>query len=174
MSATIRSLGAKKYEDGRSIAEDTIGKALAAELRPRSFVKPGTVLQTAAGELEKTHNVRRIFHVACVAGSIGAGLSTTLQNIEMSMDNVLKAISAEKRYRSALVPLLGTGQSGFPVVRVAPLLVKRTLAFFRENPKSPLREVYFLAYSEGDLETLRSAIKEFSSVEPAEEDKSGN
>ncbi len=174
VSATIRSLGAKRYEDGRSIAEDTIGKALAAELRPRSFVKPGTVLQTVAGELEKTHNVRRIFHVASVAGSIGAGLSTTLQNIEMSMDNVLKAISAEKRYRSALVPLLGTGQSGFPVVRVAPLLVKRTLAFFRENPKSPLREVYFLAYSEGDLETLRSAIKEFSSVEPVEEDKSGN
>ncbi len=103
---------------------------------------------------------------------MGAGLSTTLQNIELSMDNVLKAISGAKRYRSALVPLLGTGQGGFPVARVAPLLVKRTLAFFRENPKSPLCEVYFLAYSEGDLETLRTAIKEFSSVEPVEEEKS--
>jgi len=171
VSATIRSLGARKNEDGRSIAEDTIGKALAAELRPRSFVKPATVLQTHAGELEKTHNVRRIFHVASVAGSIGAGLSTSLSNIELSMDNVLRAISAGKRYRSALAPMLGTGQGGFPVVRVAPLLVKRTLAFFRENPKSPLREVYFLAYSEGDLEILRNTIKEFSSVEPVEEEK---
>jgi ADP-ribose pyrophosphatase len=171
VSATIRSLGARKYEDGRSIAEDTIGKALAAELRPRSFVKPGTVLQTHAGELEKTHNVRRIFHVASVAGSIGAGLATSFSNIELSMDNTLRAISAAKRYRSALVPMMGTGQGGFPVGRVAPLLVKRTLAFFRENPKSSLREVYFLAYSAGDLEILRNAIKEFSSVEPVEEEK---
>ena len=174
VSATIRSLGARKHEDGRSIAEDTIGKALAAELRPRSFVKPGTVLQTHAGELENTHNVRRIFHVASVAGSIGSGLSSSLSNIEISMDNVLKTISAGKRYRSALVPMLGTGQGGFPVGRVAPLLVKRTLAFFRENPKSPLREVYFLAYSEGDLEILRNAIKEFSSIEPVEEEKPDN
>ena len=171
VSATIRSLGARKYEDGRSIAEDTIGKALAAELRPRSFVKPGTVLQTPAGELEKTHNVRRIFHVASVAGSIGAGLATSFSNIELSMDNILRAISAAKRYRSALAPMLGTGQCGFPVGRVAPLLVKRTLTFFRENPKSPLREVYFLAYSAGDLEILRNAIKEFSSVEPVEKEK---
>ncbi len=171
VSATIRSLGARKTEDGRAIVEDTIGKALAAELRPRSFVKLGTVLQTHAGELERTHNVRRIFHVACVAGSIGSGLSTSLSNIELSMDNVLKAISSAKRYRSALAPMLGTGQGGFPVARVAPLLVKRTLAFFRENPKSPLREVYFLAYSAGDLDTLRNAIKEFSAVEPVEEEK---
>ena len=171
VSARIRSLGARKHEDGRSIADDTIGKALAAELRPRSFVRPGTVLQTHAGDLEKTHNVRRIFHVASVAGNIGAGLSSSLSNIELAMDNVLRAISARGRYRSALVPMLGTGQGGFPVVRVAPLLVKRTLAFFRENPKSPLREVYLLAYSEGDLEILRSAIKEFSAVEPVEEEK---
>lgn len=173
VSARIRSLGARKHEDGRSIAEDTIGKALAAELRSRSFVRPGSVLQTHAGELEKTHNVRRIFHVASVAGNIGAGLSSSLSNIELAMDNVLRAISARKRYRSALVPMLGTGQGGFPVVRVAPLLVKRTLAFFTENPKSSLREVYLLAYSEGDLEILRSAIKEFSSVEPVEEEKPG-
>ncbi len=172
VSATIRSLGARKHADGRSIAEDTIGKALAGELRSRSFVKPGTVLQTHAGELEKTHNVRRIFHVAAVAGGIGAGLSTSLSNIELSMDNILKAVSAAKRYRSVLAPMLGTGQGGFPVGRVAPLLVKRTLAYFRENPKSPLREVYFLAYSEGDLEILKNAIKEFSSFEPIEEEKS--
>ena len=73
-----------------------------------------------------------------------------------------------------VVPMLGTGQGGFPVGRVAPLLVKRALAFFRENQKSPLREVYFLAYSEGDLEVLRNAIKEFSAIEPVEEEKPGN
>ena len=174
VSARIRLLGAKKHEDGRSIAEDTIGKALAAELRPRSFVRPGTVLETDAGELAKTHNVRRIFHAAGVAGSIGEGLSTSLSTIELAMDNALLAISANKRCRSALVPMLGTGHGGFPVARVAPLLVKRALAFFRENPKTPLREIYFLSYSEADLGLLRNAIKEFSSVETVEQKKPGD
>jgi ADP-ribose pyrophosphatase len=168
VSATIRSLGARKHEDGKSIAEDTIGKALAAEMGTRSFVKPGTVLSTGAGELARTHNVRQIFHVAAVAGSIGSGLSTSIATIEGAMDAVLKAISA-KRYRSALIPLFATGQGGFPTGEVAPRLVKRACAFFKENPKSALRKIYFLAYSEGDLEILKNAIEEAAGVELAEE-----
>jgi nudix-type nucleoside diphosphatase (YffH/AdpP family) len=168
VSATIRSLGARKHEDGKSIAEDTIGKALAAEMGPRSFVKPGTVLSTTPGELAKTHNVRQIFHVAAVAGNIGAGISTSLATIETSIDNVLRAISA-KRYRSALIPLLGTGQGGFPTCDVAPRLVERAYAFLKNNQKSPLREVYFLAYSEGDLEILKKAILDVAAVEPVED-----
>lgn len=169
VSAAIRTLGAKKHRDGRSIAEDTIGKALAAEMGNRNFVKPGTVLQTEAGELERTHNVRRIFHVASVAGSIGSGLSTSLANIELSMDQVLKEIAAARSYRSALVPIMGTGQGGYPVSEVAPLLVKRALAFFKENPKSYLKRVYLLAYSEGDLEILKSAILRSGEVDAIEE-----
>lgn len=168
VSATIRSLGARKHEDGKSIAEDTIGKALSAEMGTRAFVKPGTVLSTGSGELARTHNVRQIFHVAAVAGGIGAGLSTSIAAIEASIDNVLKAISA-KRYRSALIPLLGTGQGGFSTGEVAPRLVQRTHAFFKENPKSPLRAVYFLAYSEGDLEILKNAIRDIAAVDPVEE-----
>jgi ADP-ribose pyrophosphatase len=158
VSATIRSLGAKKHQDGRSIAEDTIGKALAAELETRNFVKPATVIATTPGELKKTHNVQQIFHVAAIAGQIGAGLSTSLRTIELSMDNALSAIAAARRYRSALVPVLGTGQGGYPVSEVAPLLVRRALTFFEENPRSRLRKIYILAYSVGDLDILRSAF----------------
>ncbi|MGO8954204.1 MAG: NUDIX domain-containing protein [Rhodomicrobium sp.] len=172
VSATIRTHGAKKHENGRSIAEDTIGKALAAEMGNRNFVKPGTVLMTGAGDLERTHNVRQIFHVASVAGGIGTGLSTTLANIELSMDNVLNAIAA-KRFRSALVPIFGTGQGGYPVSDVAPLLVKRAVAFFKEHPKSTLKKIYILAYSEGDLEILKSAIARSEDVEPIEGDPKG-
>ncbi len=173
VSATIRSLGAKKHQDGRSIAEDTIGKALAAELGTRNFVKPGTVFKTAAGELARTHNVRKIFHVASVAGQIGTGLSTSLANLDLSMDNVLQAISEDKRYKSALFPIFGTGQGGFPVPDVIPRLVQRAVSFFKENPKSRLKEIYFLAYSEGNLEILRSAIEEYAGVEAVEDDESG-
>ena len=173
VSATIRTLGARKHENSRSIAEDTIGKALAVEMGNRNFVKPGTVLQTTAGELETTHNVRRIFHVAAVAGGIGEGLSTTLANIELSLDNALNAIAAAKRYRSALVPIFGTGQGGYPVSDVAPLLVNRALAFFKNNPKPALKKIYFLAYSEGDLEILKSAIVRSSDIEAVEKEQNG-
>src|SRR5262249_47667827 len=151
ISATVRHLGAKKYEDGRFIMEDTIAKALAAEMGGRNFVKIGTVLQTTAGQLEHSHNVRQIFHVATVAGQIGSGLSTSLSNLEIAMDSVLKAINA-KGYRSALVPLFATGQGGFPASEVVPMLVRRALEFYKKTPRSSLRKIYFLAYSIGDLE----------------------
>jgi len=167
VSATIRSLGAKKHEGSRAIYEDTIGKALQRELGVRNFVKPGTVLVTESGELERTHNVKRIFHVASVAGNIGAGLSTTLANIRLSIDNVLAAI-AKARHRSALVPLLGTGQGGFPAAEVAPVLVKGAREFFAANPKSPLGEIYFVAYSEGDLALLKNEIRAQAGVAPLE------
>ena len=173
VSAAIRTLGAAKHEDGRSITEDTIGKALAAELGRRNFVKVGTVLQTEAGDLERTHNVRRIFHVASVAGNIGTGLTTSLANIELSMDNVLKEIAGAKRYGTAAIPVFGTGQGGYSVSEVAPLLVNRALAFFKANPKSTLKKIYLLAYSEGDLEILKGAIARFPEAEPGEEDPDG-
>jgi nudix-type nucleoside diphosphatase (YffH/AdpP family) len=169
VSATIRSLGAKRHEDGRSIAEDTIGKALAAELGTRNFVKPGTVFQTTPGALASTHNVKAIFHVASVAGQIGSGLSTSLANLDLSIGNVLQAISEAKRYRSALIPIIGTGQGGYPVSEVAPRLVQCAVTYFQENPKAPLKEIYFLAYSEGDLEILKSAIKRYAGIEAVEE-----
>ncbi|ADP70603.1 NUDIX hydrolase [Rhodomicrobium vannielii ATCC 17100] len=167
VSATIRVLGAKKHEGSTSIQEDTIGLALTKALGGRNFVTPGTVLETEPGELEKTHNVQRIFHVASVAGDIGTGLSTTLANIERSIDNVLAAIS-KRRYRSALIPLFGTGQGGFPVSEVVPVLVKGARDFFAENPKSPLREIYFVAYSEGDLARLKNEIRVVTGVTPVE------
>jgi O-acetyl-ADP-ribose deacetylase (regulator of RNase III) len=78
---------------------------------------------------------------------------------------VLKEISRAK-YRSALIPIFGTGHAGFAVLEVAPRLVQRALAFFKENPKSALKEVYFLAYSEGDLDVLERAIEDHSGFKP--------
>lgn len=160
ISATIRSLGAKKYKSG-AIERDTIGEALAEELNKgekRNFVAPGTVLETTSGELKDSHKVQKIFHVAAVAGHIGEGLSTNEQTLKESIDNVLEAISA-RGYKSALIPIFGTGQGGSRVQDVAPLLVDRAIAFFKETPNSKLREIYFLAYSEGDFEVLTAAME---------------
>jgi len=90
VSATIRSFGAKKHENGVSIERDTIGEELQAEMGRRRFVMPGTVLQTSAGELARRNSVKRIFHVASVQGCIGTGLSTTLDTLETCVDNLLR------------------------------------------------------------------------------------
>ncbi len=171
VSAMIRSLGGKKHEDGRTIIEDTIARALAEKKENRDFVQPGTVLRTTAGELEKTHNVRQIFHVASVPGSFGRRADGKAAFIETSIENVLDAIAADKRYRSALIPIFGTGQGGLSVSDVAPRLVKSARAFFKDNPKSFLKRIYFLAYSEGDLEILKSAIVQSGDADPVGQDE---
>jgi nudix-type nucleoside diphosphatase (YffH/AdpP family) len=157
VSATIRSFGAKKHENGVSIERDTIGEELQAEMGRRRFVMPGTVLQTSAGELARRNSVKRIFHVASVQGCIGTGLSTTLDTLETCVDNLLVAAS-DGKYRSILVPMLASGQGGFLVRDVAPRLVSRAVAYFQKNPKSRLCEIYFLAYSIGDKELLEDAM----------------
>ncbi len=157
VSATIRSHGAKKHENGVSIERDTIGEELAAEMGRRRFVMPATVLQTSAGELAKTHAVKRIFHVASVQGCLGAGLSASLDTLETCVDNLLSEADAGK-YRSILIPMLATGQGGFHVKDVAPRLVARAIQHFKDVPRSKVREIYFLAYSLADKEILEDVM----------------
>ena len=166
ISATIRSHGAEKHENGTAIVRDTLGEELAAEMGRRRFVMPGTVLQTSAGELAKSHNVKRIFHVAAVQGALGAGLSTTLDTLETCIDNVL-ADASTGRYRSILIPMLATGQGGFHVKDVAPRLVARALAHFKDASKSKLRSIYFLAYSLGDKDILEDIMLAAPALHPA-------
>jgi ADP-ribose pyrophosphatase len=166
ISAAIRSHGAQKHENGISIIRDTIGEELAAEMGRRRFVMPATVLQTSAGELAKTHNVKRVLHVAAVKGSLGAGLSTTLDTIDTCVDNVL-AVASAGRFRSILIPMLATGQGGFHVKDVAPRLVERALAHFKDASKAKLRSIYFLAYSLGDKDILEDTMLAAPGLRPA-------
>jgi ADP-ribose pyrophosphatase len=158
LSATIRTLGAQKHPNNGAIMEDTIGNALLQEMGSRAFVKPGTVLDTAAGALEDTHNVQRIFHVASVRGEIGQGLGGSLADIELSIDNVLKSINAA-RYSSALLPIFGTGSGRLATGDVAPSLVKCARAFLEKKTRGPLNKIYILANSEGEYEILRSVFR---------------
>ena len=157
ISATIRTLGAQKHPSNGAILEDTVGNALLQEMGSRAFVKPGTVLNTTAGALDETHNVQQIFHVAAVRGEIGAGLGGSLADIELSIDNVLKFINAAK-YRSALLPIFGTGSGRLATGDVVPSLVKHIRAFLEKKAKGSLNKVYILAYSEGEYEILRSVF----------------
>jgi len=157
VSATIRTLGAQKHPTNGAILEDTIGNALLQEMGSRAFVKPGTVLNTTSGALEDTHNVRQIFHVAAVRGELGAGLGGSLADIELSIDNLLKAINAAK-YGSALLPIFGTGSGRLATGDVVPSLIKHVRAFLEKKTRGSLNKIYILAYSEGEYEILRSVF----------------
>ncbi len=176
VSATIRHGGAAKFEDSDRVREDTIADALRLALRGRTFVKPATVLETTAGELERTHNVRRIFHVGAVEGVIGQGVKPNEEMLERCVDQVLTAIDVASQrslsprtfwpYRSVLIPMLGTGEGGFSVQEVAPLLVERAIAYLEAHPKSALREIYFVAYSFGDGQVLEHVLNGSPRLEP--------
>jgi ADP-ribose pyrophosphatase len=156
ISSTIRYLGAKK--SGAVVEEDTIGRAILDKLGKRSVVQPGTVISSTPGELERTHNVEQIFHVATVIQANGE-FTTTAQVLELSIKNVLDKISAAKLYKSALIPLLGTGTGGLPADNVAPRLAGAAVEFFRNNPRSALKKIYFLAYTAEDFEIIKTAIE---------------
>ena len=156
ISSKIRYLGAKK--SGDVVEEDTIGRAILKEIGKRSVVQPGTVISSTPGELERTHKVEKIFHVATVI-QVKGEFTTTAQVLELSIKNVLDKISATKLYESALIPLLGTGTGGLPVEDVAPRLAGAAVEFFQRNPRSTLKKLYFLAYSAEDFEIIKTAIE---------------
>ncbi len=170
VSATIRLHGAKKVPGAKEprVEEDTIGDALKEEMKGRSFVRPGFVLQTQSGELKASHNVQRIFHVAAVRGLVGGeGLATSIETLEQCVTNVLVKMEEladwppGKRiepYKSVIFPMLGTGEGGFRVNEVAGPLVARAVQFFERRPTAHLKSVHFLAYSDADEATLRSVM----------------
>lgn len=167
VSATIRYAGARKFENSDKVLEDTIAEALRAKMNGRNFVKPTTVIDTTSGALAKSHNVKRIFHVAAVEGQIGQGLKPSLETLEQCIDEVLKAIDARSGwlngkavpYRSVLIPLLGTGDGGFPVKAVVPRLVQRAIVYLEENKRSRINRVFFVAFSLGDREELQAVME---------------
>ena len=158
VSAAIRVAGAKK--NGEHIEEDTIGKALAAELGRRSFVGVGQVLDTVPGELANTNGVERIFHVATAQGLVRKGLATDVQCIKMCAQNVLEAVEAKRAgYNAILLPMLGTGLGGLTASEVAPVLVNTAVSFLKSGKAAGLKEICILAYSFGDEAALIEAMK---------------
>jgi ADP-ribose pyrophosphatase len=161
VSAAIRRRGAERYPDNERIKYDTIGEELRRAMGGRNFVRPAKVIDTSSGELFRSNDVKRIFHVAVSKGEIGDHQGVDPDTIDQCMDNVLEAIERSGRYSSALFPMMGTGPDGLPVNQVAPRLVRRSIAFFQERPKARLQKVYFLAYSEVDADVLADVMKSF-------------
>jgi O-acetyl-ADP-ribose deacetylase (regulator of RNase III) len=179
ISGVVRYLGAKKDKAGHVI-DDTIAKLLRAAVGENANAEPGTVVVTGAGELEKTHNVKRIFHAAAVFGQVGQGFQP-IKDVTKCVDNAFdEASSADLRdvgIRSILFPLMGTGQGGGKSRDVAHLLIKTALWCLEKNQNAPLKEVYFLCWTEQDLESCRWSLNQIGLQEerqPASRDSRGD
>jgi O-acetyl-ADP-ribose deacetylase (regulator of RNase III) len=161
ISGIIRYLGAKKRA-GRVI-DDTVAKLLREEVGENANVPAGQVIVTGAGELEKTHNVKRIFHAAAVFGQIGQGFSPIADVSRCVKEALAEASSADLKdvgIRSILFPLMGAGQGGGKPQEVAHLLIRTALAWLGSNQNARLKEVYFLCWTKKDLESCRWSLKQ--------------
>jgi nudix-type nucleoside diphosphatase (YffH/AdpP family) len=166
VSASIRYAGAEKDGTG-AVLVDTVANALRHKLNGRVYVKIGTVLETEAGALQSTHEVRRIIHVASVDGAgPGRGVRADPQTISDCVRAVLDYVHARNNRwwrlsgadRSILFPLLGAGDGGLSSGQVAPIILDAVLRFLDATPDTALREIYLLAYRDDDEAACMKAL----------------
>ena len=114
ISSVVRYWGARRDVTGHivSVDDDLIANELAAIMKGRLSVPPGTVIPTGPGALEDSHGVRAIFHAAAVEGEVGAGYHP-IQNVAGCVTSGLRLLDSrdfrKRRLKSILFPLLGAG-----------------------------------------------------------------
>lgn len=154
ISSTIRYEGAKKNRSG-NIVDDIIANELNKIMEEEGGrAIPGTVIPTASGELERTNNVKRIFHAAAVFGQPGEGYKP-INNIEDCISNALELIDNDEELskedlHSIIFPLMGTGTTKLSAQGIADNLIDAALNYLEQNPDSKVNKIYFLAYNEQD------------------------
>ncbi len=156
ISGTIRYLGAKK-DGAKRVSEDVIANELFAKVGSIG-VDPGVVIDTGAGELTKTHNVKKIFHAASVQGQVGRGYSP-ITDIYVCVRNALELADSPEMgnedIHSILFPLMGTGTTRQSAQGITDQLIDTAVSYMEEHPESRMNEIYFLAYNEQDLELCK-------------------
>jgi len=154
ISATIRSLGANKDDD--SIIDDTIQDSLRGLIGERAHVRVGTVLLTESGMLRVTHQVKAIFHVALVQGSLGEGVAAEPKDLRPCTENVLERAEQENNrfwrkfwdncLDTMLFPMMGAGEGGLNIDTVAGEIIPAAIDYLHSTPNPTVKEIYFLAF----------------------------
>ncbi len=161
ISAIVRYLGAKKDHAG-NVSEDIIANELAEVMGNNLAVHPATVLVTGAGELQRTHNVKKIFHAASVQGELGVGYRP-ITNIGYCVTNALeKADSEEFRalgLKSILFPLMGAGAAKGNLKETAEKLIHAAISYMETTEDSTIEYVYFLTWTDVELDTCKEILE---------------
>jgi O-acetyl-ADP-ribose deacetylase (regulator of RNase III) len=164
ISANIRYLGSKKDIVG-NVTEDIIADELAKIMGSNYVVQPATVLVTSAGELERTHNVKKIFHVGTAHGEIGFGYRP-ISNLDHCIINALKKADSDefRQFRSILFPLIGTGTAKGNLKEIAEKLLRAAISYAESTPGSNIKRIYFLVWSDMQQKICEAILDECKEV----------
>jgi Macro domain len=162
VSAAIRYFGAKRRANG-DVEEDTIALQLKKQVGDVSTVQPATVLVTGSGELEKSNKVKKIFHVAAVIGQARRGYRT-MDGVEDCVTNALREAAKFPDYKTILFPLLGTGTAKDDIRTTADRLFRAAISFLEKNPASKIESIYFLNFTDDQLDVCRALLEENDGV----------
>ncbi len=158
ISGIIRYMGAGKDKFG-NVKEDFIAKFLKKEVEDNLYIQPTTVLITDSGELAHTHGVKKIFHVAAVHGEVGAGYKT-VSNVQQCVNRSLEAMdNLDDPLKTIIFPLFGTGMGGGDVKEITANLIETVILYFKSNKNTKIREIYFLAYTDIQLNRCLKVLK---------------
>ncbi|MBT8367530.1 MAG: hypothetical protein KJP23_22790, partial [Deltaproteobacteria bacterium] len=147
ISGAIRWLGAKKKPYTGRVLEDTIALELAKIMGDDTEVDGGSVIPTGSGQLYESNGVKRIFHAAAVEGQLRKGYRP-ITDIGSCITRSLELIDREgesEQLESIAFPLMGTHTGGGSIEDAMKELVKRSLAYVKNNPSTRVKRIYFLA-----------------------------
>jgi hypothetical protein len=158
VSATIRYLGSEKDSAG-AVMKDVIAEALMAAMGQNKQVMPGTVLQTEAGRLRVSNNVRTILHAAAVRGQVGLGYRP-IGNVHLCVTNALRATESpeNREFESIIFPLFGTGTAEGSRIEIINSLIENAIRYVKTSTDSSLKRIGFIALYKADLDACTAAL----------------
>ncbi|WP_433729249.1 macro domain-containing protein [Actinoplanes sp. CA-051413] len=157
ISGIVRYWGARRDGGGR-IVDDTIARQLAEQVGSRRPVMPGAAFVTGPGSLADSHHVRAIIHVASVQGEPGAGFRQ-VRNVGVCVTNAL-ALAESLDVTSIVFPLLGVGSGHGDPQATATAMITAAIDHLDGRATTGLRAIYFLGYTQSELDTLTTCLKE--------------
>lgn len=162
VSSMIRYLGAAKSAGTGLVEADTVAQLLSAQLGTAGQVAPAFVVATEAGELARTHGVKRLFHVAAVTGEPGSGYRP-IGRIQDCVTNCLLAADEAAQpsggLKAILFPLMGTGTGEGHLEETVERLLKAAITYFlQHDATTTLERACFLVRSDRDLAVCRKVL----------------
>jgi hypothetical protein len=159
VSSVIRYEGAEKTVTGQ-VKNDLINDELQELMGGEYGVPPAHVIATSPGQLRQKNGVKQVFHVAAVEGGLGQGYRV-VESVERCVVNALKLADSgtgDEEWRNILFPLLGIGTRLTSPRETVRSLIAAARDYLRDYPQSRIDDVYFLAWSEAELELCRSIL----------------
>lgn len=124
------------------------GKIIEDEAVKKGPIKIGEAVATGAGSLPAKY----VIHAA----TMGMDFETDEEKIRESCKSAL-AVAKELKIGSIVLPALGCGTGGFPLLASAKIMAQEVLKHIREN-KSGLKEIIFCLYDKEAFEVFNKGV----------------